>query len=423
MQRSLAYALSPAPGLPLRFLLAAPWFGVLAALALLAAGGSAFVSRWSAPTLGATHLLTLGYLGMAMAGSMLQLIPVVTGAALPFSRAAAALAWGALVLGALLLAAALGLHATHLFIPAALLLSVAFLILGCGVARALMRPASAPAMPMVRGMRLAGAGLLVTVSLGVTLACALGGVLAAPVALLVELHTAWGLLGWVAMLIVGVAFQVIPMFQASRTYPPVVTSWAPWTLAGLLAAWSAAWIAGHPSAALAAALLGAVLAGFAVFSARLLATRKRKETDATTLYWRLALASLGASTLLYLLPASPQAPLVVGIVFIGGFAMGAVNGMLYKIVPFLLWYHLQQDPLARKGQVPPIRLILPDALARRQFWWHTAALAALLGAVIVPDYLARPASALLAVASLLLGLDLWRATLRCRQTKAAFQPS
>ncbi len=419
MQRSLAYALSPAPGLPLRFLLAAPWFGVLAALALFAAGDTAFVSRWSAPTLGATHLLTLGYLGMAMAGSILQLIPVVTGAALPVGRAAAAIAWSGLALGALLLASALGLNALFLFIPAALLLAGAFGILVAVIGRALLLPASPAAMPMVRGMRLAVSGLAITVVLGVILAFTLAGALAAPVLMLADLHAAWGLLGWVAMLIVGVAFQVIPMFQASRMYPPFVTRWGPWTLAALLAAWSAVTAAGMPLAYVAAGMLGAALAAFAAFTAWLLTTRKRKEPDATTLYWRLSLGCLAASALLY----AAQAPLVVGIVFIGGFAMGAVNGMLYKIVPFLLWYHLQHDPLARKGDVPTIRAILPDALARRQFWWHSAALAALLGAVYWPTWLARPACALLAVSSLLLALDLWRAAASCRTISRRLQPS
>ena len=422
MQRSLAYALSPAPGLPLRFLLAAPWFGVLAALALLAAGASTFESRWTPSALGATHLLTLGYLGMAMAGSMLQLIPVVTGIALPFSRAAGAFAWSALAAGAVLLASALGLNATSLFAPAALLLALAFATLGGGIAAALVRPASAAAMPMVRGMRLAGAGLFVTVVLGVVLALALGGVLSAPVFMLANLHAAWGLLGWVAMLIAGVAFQVIPMFQSSRLYPPPVAKWGPLVLAGLLCAWSAAWVAGHAGAQLAAMLLGALLTGFALLSARLLASRKRPQPDVTTLYWRLSLASLAASCALYLLPDSQQAQLVVGIVFVGGFAMGAVNGMLYKIVPFLLWYHLQHDPRATKGAVPSIRVILPDALARRQFWWHAAALPALAGAVYLP-WLARPGAALLGVASLLLALDLARAALLARTTRSAFQPS
>ena len=423
MQRALAYALSPAQGLPLRFLLAAPWFGVLAGLLLLVTGETVYVSRWSPPALAATHLLTLGYLSMAMAGSMLQLIPVVTGAVLSISRACAALAWGALALGALLLAAALGLNATMLFMPAALLLALAFAVLVGIVGPTLARPASPAALPMVRGMRLAVTGLVITVAIGFSLAGARGGQLAAPVLLIADLHAAWGLLGWVTMLVVGVAFQVIPMFQSSQLYPASVARWAPWALAALLAAWSAASIGGHRTAPAAALLLGAALAAFAGLTAYLLSTRKRKELDATTLYWRLSLTSLAASTLLYLLPDSRQTPLVVGIVFIAGFAMGAVNGMLYKIVPFVLWYHLQHDPRAKKGEVPSIRMILPDALARRQFWWHAAALAALAGAVYAPRWLAAPAGALLAIASLLLGLDLWRAQARCRQVSGAFQPS
>ena len=428
MQRSLAYALSPAPGLPLAFLLAAPWFGVLAALALFVAGDAAFVSRWSAPTLGATHLLTLGYLGMAMAGAILQLIPVVTGAALPFSRLAAASAWMGLAAGALLLAGALTFNATALFVPAALLLAGAFTVLISVIAPALLRRASAGALPMLRGMRLAIIGLVVTVALGVVLALTLAGVLSAPLLLLANLHAAWGLVGWVGMLIVGVAFQVIPMFQSSRLYPALVTRAGPWAIATLLAAWSVATACAASTSfvsapAAPALLLGAVLIGFAGFTTWLLTSAKRKQADATTLYWRLSLASLAVSAMLYLAPEHAQAPLAIGTVFIGGFAMGAVNGMLYKIVPFLLWYHLQQDPNGRKGEVPSIRVIVPDALARRQFCWHAAALASLVGALYWPHWLARPACALLGVSSLLLALDLCRAAARCRSIQRSFQPS
>jgi hypothetical protein len=429
MQRALAYALSPAPGMPLGFLLAAPWFGVLAALALFGAGDSAFVSRWSAPTLGATHLITLGYLGMTMAGAILQLIPVVTGVALPLSRVAAVSAWGSLAVGALLLAGALTFSASTLLVPAALLLAAAFTILVSVIAPALWRPASAGALPMVRGMRLAVTGLVVTVTFGVILALTLAGILGAPLLMFVSLHAAWGLVGWVGMLIAGVAFQVIPMFQSSQTYPAPVTRGGPWALFILLGAWSAATISAAAGAApmaapeALAALLGAVLTGFAGFTGWLLTRGKRKKPDATTLYWRLSLSSLAVSVVLYLAPPYEQAPLVIGIVFIFGFAMGAVNGMLLKIVPFLLWYHLQHNPAARKGEVPSMRVILPDAVARRQFFWHAAALAGLLGAVYWPVWLARPACALLGVSSLLLALDLGRAAASCRTIQRRFQPS
>lgn len=423
MQRALAYALSPAPGASLRFLLTAPWFALLAALLLLWTGDQAFVSRWSAPTLGATHLLTLGYLSMAMAGAMLQLIPVVTGTTLAPARSSIAAAWSGLALGALLLAAALTLNATPLFLPAALLLAASFALIMAPVARALARPATPAAMPMVRGMRIALGGLLVTVGLGAALTLHLGGRASLPVITLTDLHAAWGLIGWVAMLVVCVAFQVIPMFQSSQTYPALVTRWAVWVLAGLLAAWSTVWICAPGYAGLAGAPVGAALVAYAALTAWLLTKRKRKDIDATTLYWRLSLASLAASALLYVAPKGEAVALATGVTFMAGFAMGAVNGMLYKIVPFLLWYHMQQDPRASKASVLPIRTILPDAKARRQFWWHTAALLALLAAVAWPAWLARPAGALLAVACLQLALDLSGAARRCRRAQARFQPS
>lgn len=426
MQRTLAYARSPAPVLPLAFLLTAPCFGLLAALLLAWAGEAAFISRWGTATLGATHLLTLGYLGMAMAGALLQLIPVLTGAALQVSRLLATLLWSALAAGALLLATALAANLAYLFAPAAALLACAFGILLLVTGRALLAPVAAAARAVVDGMRLALAGLAVTVVLGVALALSLGGwlILPLPVPQMADLHAAWGLLGWVAMLVAGVAFQIIPMFQSSRLYPDAATRWGPRVLGLLLLAWSAAMASGAAGPGTAAALaiaIAALLAGFAGLTWSLMAGRKGKPLDTTTLYWRLALASLAASALLAV--AAPAAALATGIVFIGGFAMGAVNGMLYKIVPFLLWYHLQHDGRAAKGQVPPIRQILPDAPARRQFWCYCAALAALLGALVWPQQLALAGAALLALASLLLVRDLGRATLHCRAIAAQFQPA
>ena len=423
MQRSLAYALSPAPVVPLRFLLTAPWFAILGALVLLWAGEPAFASRWSGATLGATHLLTLGYLCMAMAGAMLQLIPVVAGTPIALSRASSGVSWCALAAGALTLAAALITATSALFLPAAWLLALAFGLLLLPVVRALARPASGRAAPMVRGMRVAVAGLLATLALGGSLAAHLGGHARLPVLLLTDLHAAWGLLGWVAMLIICVAFQVIPMFQTSRSYPLRASLWAPWLLLGCLLGWSVArWAAPH-YAWPAGLPLAAVLAAFTVLTKYLLTHRKRPQADATTWYWQLCLASLGGSVLLYFLPASEATTMAMGVTFIAGFAMGAVNGMLYKIVPFLLWFHLQQDPRAQKGCVPSLRELLPEARGRRQFLLHAAALLALLGAVAWPAWLARPAAALLAIASLHLALDLGGAARRARLARQRFHPS
>ena len=71
-----------------------------------------------------------------------------------------------------------------------------------------------------RAMRLAALMLAATVLLGLILLSnhAFGWWLQARETL-ADLHLTWGLLGWVGILIVGVAYQVVPMFQLTPAYP------------------------------------------------------------------------------------------------------------------------------------------------------------------------------------------------------------
>ena len=39
--------------------------------------------------------------------------------------------------------------------------------------------------------------------------------------------------------------------------------------------------------------------------------------------------------------AAPNQALMLGILMVHGMALSLINGMLYKIVPFLSWFHLQ----------------------------------------------------------------------------------
>ena len=59
--------------------------------------------------------------------------------------------------------------------------------------------------------------------------------------------------------------------------------------------------------------------------------------------------------------------------------MSVVNGMLYKIVPFLIWFHLQSFKLGWRN-MPNMRQILPEQCTRPQMWLHFAAVPLLLAA-------------------------------------------
>jgi hypothetical protein len=411
IQRVLDLERSPPAALSLRFFLTAPLFAMLAGAALLWQGDSGFASRWSPAVLAATHLLTLGMLTMVICGALLQLLPVVAGAALPCEQLSACMLHVLLSGGTLLLAGAFWRQQALLFALALppLLLALCWLLVACGAA--LWRATPAPAAPMAGAVRMALAALAPAMLLGAAMAAALAWARPLPLLELADLHAMWGLLGWIGLLLAGVAWQVIPMFQATPLYPRAVTRAFAWLVPALLAACSVAQLAGYWLAAPLRALLFCAFALFAVTTLSLLARRKRPAPDATTLFWRLSMASLLACVPAWYAPIGVAArPLLLGVLFLIGFAGSAVNGMLYKIVPFLLWHHWQEHGAGRR--VPGIRLIIPDARAKAQFHSHQAALVLLALAALWPAWLLRPAALALIGANLMLGLNLLRA-LRC----------
>lgn len=97
----------------------------------------------------------------------------------------------------------------------------------------------------------------------------------------------------------------------------------------------------------------------------------------------------------------------MGILSIFGFAVAMINGMLYKIVPFLAWFHLQAQ-LFQHVKVPNMKQLLPDACVRQQWWSYLAALLLLLAAAVQPRLFAYPAALAVGVAGGWLGINLLR---------------
>jgi hypothetical protein len=422
MQRALTFDAAPGARVPLRFMLTAPWFACAAGLLLAWFGPAALQNRWSAPALALTHLITLGFLGMAMPGALLQMLPVVAGASVPHARTVGFAAWMGIACGTLLLVGALLQGSPLLFGAAALLLGLALLLFIAAVLAALLRRTSTGALPMVAAMRLALAGFAVTAALGAALAAYYAGGPALAATQITNLHAAFGLIGWVAMLVIAVSFQVIPMFQATPVYPRWLCFTLPAALAGLLYGWGAAtWF--HWPAPWIGAGIALVLALFCAYTLYLLSKTRQKAPDITTRYWLLSLASLAACAVLYLAPGidADRRALLLGIVFIAGFAMSAVNGMLYKIVPFLLWYHLSAAGTPRCA-VPKVNAWIGAGAARWQWVSHAGAVAA-LSIAVQASAVARLAGVLFAADAAWIGVLLAKAALRYRRirTDSAFQ--
>jgi hypothetical protein len=104
-------------------------------------------------------------------------------------------------------------------------------------------------------------------------------------------------------------------------------------------------------------------------------------------------------------------PLLLGVQFIGGFAVSVVSGMLYKTVPFLAWFHLQAQLQARAGSIPTMKEMIVERWMRWQFRLHLAACALLVGAAVQPQ-LVTVAGGVLALSALLLWVNLLAAARR-----------
>lgn len=411
----LSFDQAPPIGVPLRFFLSAPLFAAAAALLLLWQGPALLASRWSPAMLGAVHLITLGHMGMAMMGAMLQMLPVAAGTPVFRPRLVAGMIHALSASGILLFSLGMAFSqplALKLALPllgAALFPFILIILLTLRRAR--------PENMSARAMRLAILMLLATATLGLILLSNHGfGWWLKNRESLTNLHLTWGLLGWAGLLVAGISWQVVPMFQLTPPYPARFTRHLPPLLfAALLALAPAAMFA--PSwRYLPGGVLAAGFTSYALTTLWLQHKRRRKLPDVTLDFWRGSMLSLLLAILLWtggqFMPALPEAyGMLLGALLIVGFALSAINGMLYKIVPFLTWFHLQSRRGPGGPAVPNVKLILPERRMRRQMWLHFAALAALLAAILKPTFFAYPAALLFGASSLWLWWNLlsaWR---------------
>ena len=423
MQAGMAFENAPPFAAPLRFFLTAPLFAALAGLLIAVDGGDLFASRWTPGALAATHLLTIGFMLQTMLGALIQILPVLTGADLGRPLRLAQGVNIGLSAGALLLVAGFLFGQPSLLGSAALVLCLSVLVFLAVVFRAMAGVPSTS--PTIRGIKFALFGLAGVVGLGAALALALANGWAWPLPALADLHAGWGLGGWAGVLLAAMAYVVVPMFQLTPAYPKRSSWWFPVVMLGLLLAWTLAVLAGWEwLVRLSQALAASAGIAFAALTLRLQSKRRRARADATYRYWQLGLGSIIFALFLLLTAALwPAAGDIdgwapgIGILLLAGGFLPFIAGMLYKILPFLAWLHLQNCGMARVP-APAMNKLLPDAETDRQVRVYFAAFALLLGAVVFPGWLARPAGLLFALANGWLFWNLFSAFRRYRAAEA-----
>ncbi|MEO5352384.1 MAG: hypothetical protein H7835_04130 [Magnetococcus sp. XQGC-1] len=414
---------APPLNIPFRFFATAPFFLILCGAVLAKEGQSLFLTPLLAETVAMVHLITLGWIATTMFGAMYQMIPVLGGGPVPWLNGSR---WVHLLLivGVLTLALEVGIHLHRwLLLVASFSLGGALTLFIIPVSLALVR---APVVhPTLWAMRLAVLSLIAVMTMGlIFLGEYAHGFFAIDRHAMVGVHLVWGLFGWVGTLMVGVSFHVLPMFYMM---PPFPRPQANWILGGLATSWILlplclltiaplpfwlTWLAALP------ALLALVLYGKVMWG--LFRARKRKKWDVTLRLWQVGYLCGGLSIAVLALWPVLETDLLrylFAVLFLFGFVSSIMTGMLYRIIPFLTWFHRYSQRAGMPG-VPMMEDLTSSRSGQWQLWNQWLGIALLVGAALTGwDPLVRLGGISLVLAGLLLWYLLYFA-LRRRESGA-----
>lgn len=368
--------------------------------------------------LASIHMMFLGVIGMSMIGALFQMQSVLGGKPIPAPLGNAFLIHLFLSIGIAALAGAFLSGSPVLFVIASVLLGSAIVYTAFLVLPLLF---SASSNDTLRGMRLALISLLLTALAGIVMAQSYANEsFSDQHAAIRSFHYSFALIGWVATLIIAVAFQVVEMFYVTPSYHPVLKRNVFQTLLLILALKTLMLFSGFPYSWITDIGLALLLAGFAAATLRKLHQRKRRVTDVSIWFWNTAMGLLLLSLSAQIGMSLSDSPLLEGIALIAFalFSLGVILGMMGKIVSFLVWFHLNA---AGYMETPIMSNVIPAVRTKALYYLFVCGSTTAVIAPIFP--IAMRGAALFFIALfVLLGYNLVRALalyrhVRCHGTR------
>ncbi|WP_072681147.1 hypothetical protein [Arcobacter sp. LA11] len=359
---------APPISVPFRFFLTAPIFAIIIGVLILTNDASLLLNRYSDIAIAIVHLFTLGILSMIIVGAMQQMMPVLAGAVIKKPILFANTVHTTLTLGTILFALYFILHLKILLMIATALLGLSFLTFFIVSIRLLFKVKFLNST--VIAMRIFVVVGLITILLGLHLA---GSHIADNIGQthysIVSIHILFGIFGFATLIIMGVAFQVIPMFYVAKSFPKFIENRVPFIIVFLLLVYTLFEFASFDLTIVKLSFV-IFISAFAYFGIHSLNNRKRPIFDVTLLYWKTSLYMLIIGLFVWFF-AKEDVSYLLSILFGLGFLFSLLQGMIYKIIPFLCWFHLTS-----KGYftVPTMRELIVENMIRIQFYMYMSSL-------------------------------------------------
>jgi hypothetical protein len=373
---------APPISAPLRFFLTAPFFAMFAGFLIFFSDASALMSRYSLESIIVTHAITIGFFGFIMLGALTQMLPVLAGAKIP--KVKFATTYSHLLLSFGLIFMFLGLFQNNILFK-----SIAFVALGSGfmiilIPIALAIKGVSNFTPTVKSMANSIAFAFLIVFMGLFLFYSyISGNMSELHATIANIHSVLAIFGFAGILIIGVSFQVLPMFYVAPKFKNFCKRRVIWLIPAGLLLWAALNIFDETYALLAKFWITLFFWAFATTVWKKLNARRRPISDVTVWYWRSASLFLTLGAFLWIFDEyfKHEYIVMVAILIGGGFIMSIMTGMLYKIVPFLVWFHL--NALGYMS-IPTMNEMVNKKLAALQFILFITSLIGFIFAFYMP---------------------------------------
>lgn len=325
--------------------------GLVVAAPALAGGG-----YLAPPVVAVTHLFTLGWITTSIMGALYQFLPVALGEPIRWPGLAR-ITLAIYAPGLALFVVALALYRPDVIVAGAAAFGTGLILFIVNLTATLRRSRTRDltwwALAWACGF------LALTVVLGGSLAGNLRwGILRGQRLAVLAIHLHIALLGWVLLVVVGVAHRLLPMFLLSHGVDDRFGKMAVALLAsGVLLLFLLQPLTSPLGRWLPAGLILLGVASFLAQARSFYRHRRRRKLDAGMRAAARALVLLGVGAALgaYLaLTGFSSARLASSYVLllVLGFAL-LVTALYYKIVPFLIWYH-RFGPLAGRRPVPKV---------------------------------------------------------------------
>ena len=376
---------APPISAPIRFFVTAPLFAVLAGILILFSDAAVLSSRFSTHTIAVTHALTVGFLSFVMFGALLQMLPVLAGVRISKVDLVAKSSYAFMLVGTLSMIFGLWFDISKLILLSSLLLGSGFLILIISMLIALkgVVNVTASVRAIITGLIFA---LLITL-MGMHLLSSYGiGKFSDLHLLFANIHSVWAVFGFAGVLIIGVAFHVLPMFYVAPRFKKFCKQKVVWLVTSGLLLWLFLNIFIESYSTIGKIWVALFFWAFSTTVYLKLNARRRKVSDITVWYWRSASIFMTLGTFAWAINDffDEKYIVIVSILIGGGFILSIMSGMLYKIVPFLVWFHLNA-----KGymSIPTMNDMISKKLAKAQFFLFMLSLIGFIVSFFIPNIL------------------------------------